>query len=168
MEKNMGLFIFRKASKGFTLTEVMISVFILSIAILAIFGSVLIGKYNTTKSQYVVNASSVGKNQMEMIKSLGYFNATSPDYLKYDVTSVRNNPHLAMGGTFNRSNLFSLDTSFDVEATYQDNSSFGTSRVLRTFTVNVYLHPAIAADTTKAPFVDPLVTYVTYVTVGGN
>ncbi len=155
-------------SNGFSLAEVMIAVLILSVAVLAIFGSVLIGKYNTTKSQYIVNASSVGKNQIEIIKSLGYYNATSPDYIKYSVTSVKNNPNLAIGGTFSRSNLFSLDTAYDVEATYEDNSTFGASRVLRMFKVTVFLHPTLAADTATVPFVDPLVTYITYLTVGGN
>ncbi len=165
MAKSVSFFDGKLGLKGFSLAEVMIAVLILSVAILAIFGSVLIGKYNTTKSQYVVNASSVGKNQIEMIKSLGFYNATISDCIQYDFDSVKNNPHLAIGGTFVRSNLFSLDTSYDMEAMYVDDST--NVKILRKFTVKVYLHPTIAADTVKTPFVDPLVTYVTYLTIGG-
>ncbi len=152
---------------GFTLPEIVIGAFILSIAVLAIFGSILWGKYNATRAQYLVAASAVGRNQVEIIKSLGYFNATDSTYNLLGISSTMFNKSMGMGGTFKRTNLYSIDTNYDVEAYYVDDSSAGASRVIRVFTVDVYLHPQIAADTAKNPFNNPLVSYVTYLTPGG-
>ena len=158
----------RKNQAGFTIAEFMIGVLIMAVTIVALYGAILWGKYNTSKSQYIVLASQIGRHQVEIIKALGYTNATNTVYNKYDISSSFNNPHLAYGGRFDRTNVFSLDTSYDVESYFNDDSSMGAGRVVRVFTVNVYLRPANAVDTTVLPFSSPMVTYVTYLTPGGS
>ena len=153
---------------GFSLLEVMISALIVGGAFLAIYSAILWGRYRATQTQYIVSAADIGRHQIEVIKALGFTNATNSDYNKLSISSTKFNPNLGYGGTFVRTNNFSLDTGYDVESSYADDSSTGASHVLRVFTVNVYLHnPVDATDTTSPPFNTPLVTYVTYLTPGG-
>jgi prepilin-type N-terminal cleavage/methylation domain-containing protein len=155
-----------KKQLGFTLIEVIVGAIIMGTAIMAIYGAVLWGRYRATQSQYIVTASNIGRHQLEIIKSLGFTNAISTTYVKYDIASTLFNPTLGYGGIFGRTNEFSLDTAFDLESSYVDDNSYGAGRTLRIFTVNVYLHSA-PADTATAPFNTPLVSYVTYLTSGG-
>ena len=151
---------------GFSLVEVLVAAVIMGVAIAAIYSAILWGRYRATQTQYVVSASDVGRHQIEVIKSMGFTNAADPGSVKYDVSSTFFNNNLSYGGIFSRTNQFSIDSNYDMESSYTDDSSI-PSNVMRVFTVKVYLHPSNAADTDQPPFNQVLVSYVTYIVPKG-
>ena len=138
-------------NKGFTLVEVLIAAVLLVIAILAVYSAVLWGKQYVKQSQFVVQASSLGRNEMEEIKAFGIYNADTSHSV----------PPLNVMKVIHSRQQSPLDSSFDTETkkyTLPSNSH------IFVFDTIVYLH---GTSTTDIKFSTPIVSYQTQMVVGG-
>jgi prepilin-type N-terminal cleavage/methylation domain-containing protein len=141
---------------GFTLVEVMISALLLVIGIVAVYSAVVWGKYYTRKSQYLVVAAGLGRNEIEEIKAFGIYNADSTHNFTFSTatgtaTIIVIHP---------RSNSI-INPDFDTETKRNTLSSDSDVVVFESI---VYLH---GTDTTDPKFANPIVSYQVQMSVGG-
>lgn len=144
---------------GFTLVEVLIAAVILVLAVIALYSAILWGKQYVKQSEFVVGASNLGRDEMEVIKAFGIYNADSthsypvlinPTYGTYAWVTVI---HTRLPS--------SVDSTYDTET---KKFTLASDSNIIVFECNVYLH---GSSTTDVKFAHPLAWFQTQMTVGG-
>ena len=97
----------RRSAKGFSLIEVLVSLAILSIFVVAVLAGLGTATKATSQSELRTRAMAEARSQVESIKSRPYLIAPSNDFAKYTFTSPSNNLQ-----------VFTLDRSNSVVSGY--------------------------------------------------
>lgn len=144
-------------NNGFTLVEVLVAALILVIAILAIYSAVLWGKQYVKQSQFVVQASNLGRNEMEEIKAFGIYNADN----------IHRVPPLNVMTVIHPRQQSPIDRTFDTET---KKYTLASDTSIMVFDSIVYLHYGTSStiiSTSDPKFAKPLVSYQTQIVAGG-
>ena len=93
----------RSSRKGFTLTEVVISLLILMIVWLSAVGSVIVSKYAASRAKHKVQAIYLAQSALEQMRRQSF---QSPDFENYAATITGPVIIDTMGDFFNPPNIF--------------------------------------------------------------